>query len=68
MAKHKVKFHPNITFQKYLEIYGQTLANRNKEVAREVLGASKGNFGGQRGDWWGNVRSTSKWKPRRLFI
>ncbi|KAG5627985.1 hypothetical protein H5410_013203 [Solanum commersonii] len=36
-----------------------------REAASKVLGVSKGNFGGHKGDWWWNGKSKAKWKRRR---
>ncbi|KAG5632120.1 hypothetical protein H5410_003837 [Solanum commersonii] len=36
-----------------------------REVASEVLGVSRGKFGGHKGDWWWNGEVKVKWKAKK---
>ncbi|KAG5577059.1 hypothetical protein H5410_057193 [Solanum commersonii] len=36
-----------------------------REVASKVLGVSRGNFGGHKGDWWWNGEVEAKWKAKK---
>ncbi|KAG5618268.1 hypothetical protein H5410_018092 [Solanum commersonii] len=42
-------------------------ANCIREVASKVLGLSRGNFGGHKGDWWWNGEVEAKWKAKRRY-